>query len=108
MKTTLGTSVDVKTALETSVEDDRPGLLSMNIKTGVITAHQLKLKMPKPSVILYVKLHSERVEIIEKYTRNEWKRLRNTLETSGKLEKVHSKIVSFTMFHLLELIILSK
>ena len=30
-------------------------------------------------------------ERLEKYTRNEWRRLENTLETSGKYEKLHSK-----------------
>ncbi len=29
-------------------------------------------------------LHSKRVEKMQKYTRNEWKRCKNTLETSGE------------------------
>ncbi len=42
-----------------------------------------------------VKLHSKRVEKMEKYTRNEWRRWKNTLETSGENGKLHSKRVFF-------------
>jgi hypothetical protein len=38
-----------------------------------------------------LKLHSKRVENFEKYTRNEWRTLKNTLETGGDLRKIHSK-----------------
>ena len=39
------------------------------------------------------KLHSKRVGKIEKYTRNEWRRLKSTLQTSGEDVKLHSKRV---------------
>ncbi len=39
------------------------------------------------------KIHSKRVEKMENYTRNEWRRLKTTLETSGEDVKLHSKRV---------------
>ncbi len=42
---------------------------------------------------IWLKLHSKRVEKIQNPTRNEWRRLKNTLETSGKDPKIHSKRV---------------
>jgi hypothetical protein len=38
-------------------------------------------------------IHSKRVEKGQKYTRNGWKRGKNTLETSGEHAKLHSKRV---------------
>ncbi len=38
-------------------------------------------------------LHSERVENIQKYTRNEWRTYKNTLGTSGEDTKIHSERV---------------
>ncbi len=39
------------------------------------------------------KLHSKRVEKMQNYTRDEWKRCKTTLETSGEDVKSHSKRV---------------
>ncbi len=38
-------------------------------------------------------VHSKRVENMKKYTPNEWRRWKYTLETSGEDEKIHSKRV---------------
>ncbi len=40
-----------------------------------------------------MKIHSNRVEKIWKYTGNEWRRCKITLETSGDDVKLHSKRV---------------
>ncbi len=41
-------------------------------------------------------LHSKRVGKMSIYTRNEWRRCKNTLETSGEDVKLHSKRVYFS------------
>ena len=41
----------------------------------------------------YAKPHSKRVEKMQNYTRNEWRRCQTTLETSGEDVKLHSKPV---------------
>jgi hypothetical protein len=44
------------------------------------------------------KIHSQRVEKFQKYTRNEWRSFKNTLATSGEVSKIHSQRVE-KMFH---------
>jgi hypothetical protein len=45
------------------------------------------------TMISMKKPHSKRVEKMENYTRNEWRRWKTTLESSGEDRKLHSKRV---------------
>jgi hypothetical protein len=52
------------------------------LSIGTVISKTLLLSFNSPCLSL--KIHSKRVEKIEKYTRNGWKRCKNTLETSVK------------------------
>ncbi len=70
VENTLETGVeDVGNTLETSVEDLQQNEIAVN----------RKIKVPDPPRL--------------NYTQNEWRRFKNTLETSGEDLKIHSKRV---------------
>ncbi len=83
-KITLGTSgEDKKISLETSGEDKK-----ISLETS---GEDKKISLGTSGED--AKFHSERVEKMENYTRNEWRRWKITLGTSGEDSKLHSKRV---------------
>jgi hypothetical protein len=71
---------DQSSSLEKSGEDQ-----SSSLETSVIfAAKQADLQRTYEEKLQKVKLHSKRVEKMKKYTRNEWRRCKTTLETSGE------------------------
>jgi hypothetical protein len=90
VKTTLETSgEDLKTTLETSGEDAKPEFFAWQRRVflkqlfdGYTEWQHVWVETTLETSGKDVKLHSKRVEKMWKYTRNEWRRCENTLETS--------------------------